>query len=209
MTKLAWDAVGERIFEAGVDRGVLYHPDDGALAWNGLVSVTENTNRARKPYFLDGIKYMEAELRAHYTAKISAFTYPDELEKLTGIVDVHTGARVHDQPSRSFHLSYRTGIGDDLNPERGYKIHVVYNVTAIISDREATTRDDSPEAVTFEWDISAMPAQLAGYGWITHLSFDSRELDPVKLTAIENQLYGTPTTDGVLPYPNILLALAA
>src|SRR4051794_35793639 len=121
MRALEWDKVGERFFETGVDRGVLYPPAGDAVTWNGLTGITENTTGEVKSFWLDGVKYLDHFVPGAYSAKLEAFTYPDILDELTGTKAYAPGVFLHDQRARGFSLSYRTGVGNDLNQELGYK----------------------------------------------------------------------------------------
>lgn len=209
MTILVWDQVGERRYETGIDRGVLYK---GAtiVPWNGLTSVTENSNREITPHFLDGMKYLDRQVIGPYTGKLKAFTYPDELEELLGTAEYSPGARVHGQRAQAFSLSYRTRIGNDLEAtDYGYKIHVVYNVLATPSDISMETTSDVPAPALFEWDLAGMPYRLTDYRPFSHISFDSRRISESGLAAIEAKLYGTDLVNPELPEPEVLLDLAA
>jgi hypothetical protein len=180
MAKLEWDKIQERIFEAGVERGVLYPLDGPGVPWNGLVSINEKTSREIKSYYLDGVKYLDHFVPGAYAAQIQAFTYPDVLDAILGIQEFVSGVRVHDQRAGMFHLAYRTLIGDPLEGlDLGYKLHLVYNLTANPSDSSLTSM----------WGIR--PAN--------HLSFDSRYTNPAVLEDLEDQLYGTDTTDPTMP----------
>lgn len=209
MTALAWDEVGERRYEAGVDRGVLYLPAGGAVPWNGLVSVSDNSNRQMNFYYLDGMMYLSQQIVGAYSAKLKAFTYPDDLELLAGLGEPSTGTRLHDQRARPFHLSYRTKIGNDVGPDHGYKIHVIYNVLAIPSGAVLETVSDSIAPTPFEWDLIGTPMRVTGFRPTSHISFDSRRISEAALGAIEGQLYGDGDSDASLPSLEDLLALAA
>jgi hypothetical protein len=200
MAELVWDRVEDRRFETGVDRGVLY-PANGDLpaAWNGLVSVAESPGREAKPYYQDGIKRLERLIAPDYSAKIQAFTYPDLLDELMGNQKQTSGAVLHDQVERLFHLSYRTRIGSALDGiDHGYRIHVVYNLLINPSDVSYETIGDQASAATFEWTVTGRPKILDGKP-VTHISFDSTTLDPEYLTWLEDQLYGTAEGDAYMP----------
>jgi hypothetical protein len=207
MAELVWDEAGERRYETGVDRGVLYHPLAGAIAWNGLIGVTDNTSRESQSYFLDGMKYLEQQKPHPYSGSLSAFTYPDELDWLLGVVEPHPGARVHDQVARPFHLSYRTKVGNDTEGvNHGYKLHVIYNVLANPADSSIGTIGDNAEATAFQWDLTAVQIQLPLHRPTSHISFDTGRIDPAKLAAIEAEIY---TAGAALPSMEDLLAMAA
>src|SRR4051795_4893163 len=200
MTVLVWDKAGERRYETGIDRGVLYLTDGSAVVWNGLVSIVESRSRDVQSDYLDGNKYQERAIPGYYAARLTAFTYPDALDSLVGNAKFAPGVTVYDQPSRMFHLSYRTLLGDDINaPGHGYKIHVVYNLLAIPTDVAAETLSESPTPGAFEWDILGTPLFVDGFRATNHISVDSRELPPIALTGLEATLYGTPTTNPSLP----------
>ena len=141
MTALVWDQVGERRYETGVDRGVLYPPIGNPVPWNGLVSVNETVSREVKPYYIDGIKFLDHHVPGSYAAKLVAFTYPDEMDGLVGTQEFSPGVFIHDQRSpKLFNLSYRTRVGNDLEGlDHGYKIHILYNLLATLDDVTYTT----------------------------------------------------------------------
>lgn len=202
MTKLAWDQAGEHRYETGIDRGVLYPLDDAATPWNGLVSVTEDSQREVKAYYQDGIKYLEQQVVGAYAAKLRAFTYPDILDILQGIWIWTSGVRVHEQRAQRFHLSYRTLIGNDLEgTDHGYKLHVVYNVLATPSDTALETVSETPAPAAFEWDLSGIPIATSdpAFRASCHVSIDSRYASPSSLAALEALLYGTDTEDPSIP----------
>lgn len=208
MTALVWDQAGERRYETGVDRGVLFPPDGVAVPWNGLVSVSENTSRDVKSYYIDGIKYLDRHIPGSYAAKLSAFTYPDALDELFGISEFVPGVNLHDQRSKLFNFSYRTKIGNDLEGEdHGYKLHIVYNILANPSDFSYETLADTVSAKPFEWDLSGTPMNMFGIRPTAHISLDSRRIDPAMLEILETQIYGDDTTDPNLPNLVDLLAL--
>lgn len=199
MTVLEWDKAGERFFQTGVDRGVLYLRDGTAVPWNGLTNVTENTERDVKSYYMDGIKYLDHYVPGSYSAKLDAFTYPDELDELTGVATYAPGVFLHDQRASVFHLSYRTGIGNDIDPNLGYKLHVIYNVMAAPSGVGLSTLSDSVDPALFSWNLSGTPPPMFGARPTSHISMQSRLIDPERLAAIEALLYGSETADPALP----------
>ena len=208
MAVLVWDKVGERQYETGVDRGVLYLSDESAVVWNGLTSVIESRTRDTKAYYLDGIKYQDRVIPGDYSAKLTAFTYPDELDLMMGNADYAPGVTVYDQPSRMFTFSYRTRIGNDLvGPDLGYRIHIVYNVVAIPSDITNNTIGDTPAPDAFEWQLEGAPNALPGYRHTNHISIDSRKISPIDLIGVESRLYGSPAQDPNLPSFGELLDL--
>lgn len=201
MTALVWDAVGERRFETGVDRGVLYLPDGTVVPWNGLISVAETLSREVKPYYIDGIKFLDHHVPGSYAAKLQAFTYPDELDALIGTLEFAPGVFVHDQGQpKLFNLSYRTGVGNDLvGLDHGYKVHVLYNVLAVPSDVAMSTLADQVAPQAFEWSLFGTPSQMFGIRPTSHISLESRTIDAALLSSIEDLLYGSEDADPALP----------
>lgn len=207
MTALEWDMIGERFFETGINRGVLFTSDGDAYVWNGLTTVTENTEREVKSYYMDGIKYLDHHVPGSYAAKLEAFTYPEILDDLTGTMRYAPGVYLHDQRAQVFHLSYRTGVGNDLNAELGYKLHLVYNVMAIPSGAALGTIGDNVEPGQFSWDLSGTPPVMFGARPTSHIHLDSRSISPELLTTLESVLYGTEDDDPTLPSMVDLLTL--
>lgn len=207
MRALEWDKVGERFFETGVDRGVLYPPASDAVTWNGLTGITENTTGEVKSFWLDGVKYLDHFVPGSYSAKLEAFTYPDILDELTGTKSYAPGVFLHDQRARTFSLSYRTGVGNDLNQELGYKIHIVYNVLAVPSSSGNATVGKEVELKKMSWDLTATPPQMYGVRPTSHISLHSRAISPTLLETIEALLYGTASTPDVDPPDGIAPSL--
>lgn len=197
MTKLVWDAPGERIFETGVDRGVLY-VNGVAVAWSGLVSVSETSVGGEStPYYLDGVKYLNLLSDTEFTATIEAFTYPDEFAQCDGTIEFDNGLFVTDQDREPFGLSYRSLIGNDIDGvEHGYKIHLVYGALASPSPVSHTTLNESPGAEIFSWSISTTPETAEGFRPTAHYIIDSRKMSPEHLEYLEDILYGR---DGTAP----------
>lgn len=217
MTVLEWDKVGDRRYETGIDRGVLFPPNAPAVPWNGLTSVTETVSRDVKSYYLDGVKYLDHHVPGSYAAKLAAFTYPDELETLLGMTEYAPGVFLHDQRAKLFHLSYRTLVGNDVDgTDHGYKVHVVYNLLAVPSDKAMNSLSNQVSAEPFEWDLTGTPNVMFGIRPTSHISVDSRKISPAMLAIVEGLLYGTPHvdddhpgTDPSLPGLIDLLALVA
>lgn len=209
MTALVWDKAGDRQYETGVDRGVLYLIDGSAVPWNGLVSVVESRGREVVSSYQDGAKYQDYAIPGDYTARLTAFTYPDALDSLVGNAKYAPGVTVYDQPSKMFHLSYRTNVGDDLTELAGYKIHVVYNILAVSGDISAETVTDTPLPGSFEWDLRGTPIYIDGFRATNHMSVDSREISPIGLAGLEATLYGTATANPSLPAFGDLLDLVS
>lgn len=217
MAKLVWDAVGERFFETGVDHGVLYVRDNtGAyptgVAWNGLTTVTESPSGAESnPQYADNMKYLNLVSAEEFGATIEAFTYPDEFGACDGTAEPEPGLLLGQQSRKTFGLCYRTKIGNDVDgQDAGYKLHLVYGALAAPSEKAYATVNDSPEAITFSWELTTSPVNVAGFKPTASLTIDSTKVDPLKLVEIEELLYGNATT-GVahLPLPDAVIALLA
>lgn len=205
MASLVWDQVGERVYQTGIDHGVLYLHSDKAVAWNGLINVEESTASELKSFHLDGVKYLETFVPGDFSGKLTAYTYPDEFDSVSGIVDIGTspGMSYYDQPVKSFDLSYRTRIGNDLEGiDYGYKLHILYNLIATLDAPSFKTVGESTvEPVEFSWTLSATPpvTKVKGFRPTAHVSIDSRETPPELLQLLESMLYGTETTEPHLP----------
>lgn len=195
-TMLAWDQVGDRRYQSGIDRGVLFMPSGEAVSWSGLVSITESTERDVKSYYIDGVKYLDRFIPGAYSAKLGAFTYPDELEGLVGNAQFAPGVFVHDQRAKSFNLSYRTLEGNDVGgSDAHYVVHILYNILAVPSSVGLSSLSDSPSAALCEWSLSGTPSQMFGIRPTSHVSLNSRLIDPDKLQDVENLLYGRQFID--------------
>lgn len=201
MTALVWDQVGERRYETGVDRGVLYPPSGSAVPWNGLVSVDEVLSREVKPYYIDGIKFLDHHVPGSYAGKLTAFTYPDEMDTLMGTEEFSPGIFIHDQRSpKLFNLSYRTRVGNDVEGvDYAYKIHILYNLLAILNDTSFSTIGDTVEPQVFSWSIYGTPSVIFGVRPTSHISLDTRRIDPGVLASLEDLLYGSDDVDPALP----------
>jgi hypothetical protein len=208
MTEIKWDEVGARRYETGVDRGVLYLPAGTAVPWNGLTAITENVERDVKSYYIDGVKYLDQQVPDAYSAKLEALTYPDEFDELLGVSEFGPGVFLHDQPGKSFGLSYRTLVGNDVEgTEFGYKLHILYNLTASASGTAMSTLGDTVSPATFSWSLTGVPPAMSGARPTCHISLHSAGIDPGLLSTIEDLLYGTATVDPALPDLVALLAL--
>ena len=208
MTAIEWGEVGQRRFETGVDRGVLYLPDGSAVPWNGLTEVTDDRATEVKSYYIDGIKYLDHHVPGAYSGKIAAFTYPDEFDAVLGNSPFSPGVTVYDQPIQLFHLSYRTLVGNDIDGiEHGYRLHVLYNLTAKQGSLTAKTIGDQIEPNVFQWDVTGTPPIMSGIRPTNHISFDSRHMDSGLLAEIEGLLYGTDEADPALPDAVTLLGM--
>jgi len=213
MTALTWDGSGTRLFETGVDKGVLYIPDVNGIfntgfAWNGLTTVTESPSGAESSaQYADNIKYLNLISAEEFGATIEAFTYPDEFAQCDGSATPLTGVRVGQQTRKQFGLCYRTKVGDDLvGQDKGYKLHLIYNAQAAPTEKAYATVNDSPEAITFSWEITTTPTAVTGYKNTAILTIDSTKVDPTKLAALELVLYGTVGVDPLLPTPDAVIA---
>lgn len=209
MSALIWDKVGERLFETGVDRGVLYPYKQEAyqkgVVWNGLTNVNESPSGAEAtPLWADNIKYLNLMSAEEFGATIEAYMYPDEFAECDGSAEIAPGVTIGQQKRKMFGFSYRTKIGSDTEGnDKGYKIHLVYGALASPSDKSYGTINDSPEAITFSWTVTTTPVNVTGFKPTAHLVIDSTKVnDAAKMKAIEDVLYGTAVTDARLPLPD-------
>jgi hypothetical protein len=201
MTAVIWDAPGEKIYEVGLDRGVMY-TDSATVPWNGLTSVNRNPLIASKdPLYLDGVKYADKKIYQPLDGTISALTYPDELLEYQGLLHTFNGMFFNEQPTNStFGLSYRTKIGNDLDGyEHGYKLHLIYNVSVVPDPLSFDTMNDSSEPIDFTWAYSTIPIKISGYAPLSHLEIDSRKAPDGFMEYIEEVLYGTSGVSGRQP----------
>lgn len=214
MVKLAWDEVGAKTYETGVDHGVLYIPggdgnyDDG-VAWNGLVTVTESPSGAESnPQYADNIKYLNLISAEEFAATIEAFTYPKEFEQFDGLHVPTPGVALGQQRRGSFGLSYRTRLGNDVEGDDfGYKLHLVYGCQAAPSEKAYSSVNDSPEAITFSWELTTTPVAVTGHRPTANITINSTEVDADSLAALELILYGDVAVDPRLPLPDEVIAL--
>ena len=214
MSKIVWDAIGEHTFETGVRNGVLYLKDaQGAystgVAWNGLTSVSESPEGAEPTdLYADDIKYLTLMSAENFKATIEAYTYPPEFEECDGSASIANGVVIGQQARKPFGLCYRTSIGNDTDGnEHGYKLHIVYGCLASPSEKQYSTINDSPEAITFSWEVSTTPVNVAGKKATATLIIDSTKADKAKLTALEGILYGSETEEPRLPLPDEIATL--
>jgi hypothetical protein len=215
MTELAWDAVGELVYETGVDHGVLYLPNelgeyDEAHVWNGLVTVTETPSGAEaNAQFADNIKYLNLLSAEEFGATIEAFTYPDAFNECDGIGSPSAGVLVGQQGRRAFGLCYRTKVGNDLEgTSHGYKLHLVYGALASPSEKAYGTINDSPEAITFSWEVATTPVPAGDdFSPTSLIVIDSTLVDPAELAALEEILFGSVGDDARLPLPEEVFAV--
>ena len=214
MAKLVWDQSGQKFFETGVSNGVLYVSDGqggylNGVAWNGLISVAENPSGAESnPVYADNIKYLNIISAEEFGATIEAYTYPDEFMECDGSAQVVAGVNIGQQARKSFGISYRTRVGNDVAGDNlGYKIHVIYNCQAAPSGKTYSTVNESPEAITFSWEVTTTPVPVEGFRPTATVVFDSTKLDAEKMAAVENALYGGTSSEPGLPSIEELLAL--
>lgn len=208
MAILTWDNIGERLYETGTDHGVLYLPDASGVytkgvAWNGLTAVNETPSGAESsPLWADNIKYVNLMSAEEFGATIEAYTYPEEFALLDGSAALADGVYIGQQPRKSFGFSYRTLIGNDIDgQDHGYKLHLVYGCMAAPSERGYQTVNDSPEAITFSWELSTTPVAVTGHKPTAIITIDSTKCDKTQLATLEEALYGTASSDARLPLP--------
>lgn len=209
MAKLVWDESGKRVYETGVRNGVLYvQGNEGAygngVAWNGLTAVTESPSGAEPTaLYADDIKYLELFSAEEFGATIEAYTYPEEFEACDGSASLGKGVTIGQQDRKAFGLCYRTVVGNDIKGnENGYKLHLIYGAKAKPSEKAYSTVNDSPEAITFSWEVSTTPVNVAGFKPTASITIDSTKIEPAKLKAIEDKLYGTVSEEPTLPLPD-------
>ena len=216
MAKIVWDESGKRTYETGVRKGVLYLQDtQGAytkgVAWNGLTAVTESPSGAEPTaLYADDIKYLELFSAEEFGATIEAYTYPAEFEKCDGSASLGTGVTIGQQDRATFGLCYRTVLGNDVKgSEFGYKLHLIYGAKAKPSEKGYQTINDSPEAITFSWEISTTPVNVAGFKPTACVTIDSTKIEPEKLAQIETLLYGDTSAEAKLPLPDEIAGIIA
>ena len=208
MPKLTWDASGERLYETGVKQGVLYvmgsNGYGNGVAWNGLTAITESPSGAEStPLYADDIKYLDLRSTEEFGATIEAYTYPDEFAACDGSASLADGVSIGQQARKMFGLCYRTTVGNDTDgTDHGYKLHLIYGATASPSEKAYETINDSPEAITFSWEITTTPVSVTGFKPTASITIDSTKADPTCLAALEAKLYGSETTEPTLPLPD-------
>ena len=216
MAKLTWDETFKRLYETGVRQGVLYPQDNSGaypkgVAWNGLTAITESPSGAEETaLWADDIKYLSLRSAEEFGATIEAYTYPDEFAICDGSAELTTGVIVGQQPRKPFGLCYRTVLGNDTQLDNhGYKLHLIYGATASPSERAYQTVNDSPEAITFSWEMTTVPVAVKGAKPTACVTIDSTKADSEKLTALEKILYGDESTEARLPLPDEIKSLLA
>ena len=213
MAALEWDLVGERFYETGVDHGVLYIPDDtgtygNGVAWNGLTSVSETPSGAEaNAQYADNIKYLNLISVEEFGATIEAFTYPPEFAQFDGLGVPSEGIYIGQQPRKTFGLSYRSKVGNDVDGDaHGYKLHLVYGCIATPSEKAYNTINDSPEAIAFSWDVTTTPVPVTGFKPTALVVVDSTKVAG-SLSALEDELYGNGSNPAHLPLPDEVISL--
>lgn len=214
MARLVWDEVGSRFFETGVKNGVLYVQNDeggynNGVVWNGLTAVTESPSGAEEtPLYADDIKYVVFYSNEEFGATIEAYTYPEEFEQCDGSAELMAGVKVGQQARRSFALVYRTALGNDIQgQDAGYKLHIIYGAKAAPSEKAYATVNDSPEAVTFSWEVSTVPVNVSGLKPTSTVVIDSTKCDAEVLAEIESVLFGSEDQEARLLLPDEIKGL--
>lgn len=214
MSKLVWDQSGKRLYETGVDHGVLYPIQTGGVyskgvAWNGLTAVTESPSGADvNDIYADNMKYLGLVGAEKFGATVEAYTYPDEFAECDGSVELVKGATIGQQNRKVFGMVYRTVIGNDVDGnEHGYKLHLIYGATAAPSEKAYNTINEDPEAITFSWELSTTPVNVTGRKPTASLTIDSTKADPTKLAELEKILFGDTETEPRLPLPDEIAQL--
>ena len=213
MSKLVWDETGKRYYETGVKNGVLYIPTDGAyskgVAWNGLTAVTESPSGAEPTaLYADDIKYLNLISAEEFGATIEAYTYPDEFAACDGSAELATGVTIGQQNRKTFGLCYKTTLGNDVDGNNyGYKLHIIYGCVATPSEKAYASINDSPEAITFSWEVTTTPVSVNGFKPTASLVIDSTKAEAAKLTALEDILYGAEAAEPRLPLPDEIATL--
>lgn len=213
MSKIVWDKTGERYYETGVKQGVLYIPTEGVyskgVAWNGLTAVTESPSGAEATaLYADDIKYLNLISTEEFGATIEAYTYPEEFAACDGSAEIATGVMIGQQARSTFGLSYRTTLGNDTEgTDYGYKLHLIYGALASPSEKGYATINDSPEAITFSWEVTTTPVSVSGFKPTACITIDSTKADAAKLAALEAILYGGDDSEARLPLPDEVATL--
>lgn len=213
MSKLVWDNTGDRQYETGVKNCVLYPQVEGAypkgVAWNGITAITESPSGAEaNPLYADDIKYLNLISAEEFGATIEAYTYPDEFAECDGSAALAKGVMIGQQKRNAFGLAYKTTLGNDTEGnEYGYKLHIIYNALAAPSEKSYATINDSPEAITFSWEVNTTPVNVTGMKPTASVTIDSTKADPTKLAALETKLFGSENSEASLPLPDEIATL--
>ena len=219
MSKLVWDNTGDRLYETGVKKGVLYPISSSGtypkgVAWNGLTAVTESPSGAEATaLYADDMKYLNLYSAEEFGATVEAYTYPEEFGECDGSAEIAKGVQIGQQTRKAFGMCYRTTIGNDTEGDaHGYKLHIIYGAMASPSEKAYATINDSPEAITFSWELTTTPVNVTGKKPTASLTIDSTKADPTKLAELEAILYGSDGgsgTDARLPLPDEIATLMA
>ena len=213
MAIITWDEIGERYYETGIKNCVLYPVNNGAystgVAWNGITALTESPSGAEaNPLYADDIKYLNLISAEELGATIEAYTYPDEFAECDGSVEPTPGVKIGQQKRKMFGLAYVTTEGNDTaGADYGYKLHLLYGCQAAPTERAYATINDSPEAITFSWEITTTPVAVPGYKNTSLITIDSTKVDSTNLQTLKDALYGTATTEPRLPLPAEVLSI--
>lgn len=214
MSKLVWDKTGERYYETGVKNGVLYVQDATGLypkgvAWNGLTAVTESPSGAEATaLYADDIKYLNLMSAEEFGATVEAYTYPDDFAECDGSGELTPGVTIGQQARKAFGLCYRTVLGNDVkNNDYGYKLHFIYGAQATPSEKSYASINDSPEAITFSWELTTTPVAVNGFKPTASLTIDSTKVDATKLAELEAIIYGSEEAEARLPLPDEIATL--
>ena len=213
MPKLEWDKSGEKLYETGVKNCALYvfknNAYDKGIAWNGITGITESPSGAEaSPLYADDIKYLNLISNEDFGATLEAYTYPKEFEECDGTAEISKGVSIGQQNRKTFGLVYKTTLGNDVDGNsHGYKIHVIYGCLAAPSEKAYASINDSPEAITFSWELSTTPVEVNGFKPTSTITIDSTKIEAEKLKKLEDKLYGSETGEATLLLPNEIMAL--
>lgn len=215
MAKLVWDKTGERFYETGVKNGVLYVYDTAkkaygtGVAWNGLTAVTESPSGAEATaLYADDIKYLNLLSTEEFGATIEAYTYPDEFAECDGSATLSEGVFIGQQKRKTFGMAYKTTLGNDTDGnDYAYKLHIIYGALAAPSEKAYATINNSPEAITFSWEVTTTPVEVTGHKPTASITIDSTKADKTKLEALEKKLFGDAETEPTLPMPDEIATL--
>ena len=214
MSRLVWDQTGEKLYETGVKQAVLYPQASGGtypkgFAWNGITGVTESPSGAEaSPLYADDIKFLNLMSTEEFGASIEAYTYPDEFAECDGSSEIADGVSIGQQKRKLFGLCYRTTLGNDTESNAyGYKIHIIYGAMASPSEKAYASINDSPEAITFSWELTTTPVNVEGFDPTASITIDSTKADKAKLAKLEAILYGDDETEARLPLPDEIASI--
>lgn len=212
MAAMVWDQTGSRWYETGVSKvGLFTKGEEGkwvGVPWNGVTGITESPDGAElSDIYADDIKYASLRSAETFGATIEAYTYPDEFAECDGSAEPVSGVMLGQQTRKAFCLVYKTKVGNDTQDESddGYKLHIIYNATASPSEKAYATVNDSPEAITFSWEINTTPLNVTGFKTVSTITIDSRRADKTKLATLEKTIYGSESSEPTLPEPDDLL----